>query len=90
MRFISAEAPESRNVPAEPRRPVALIIDELALTGRARPAKRTLLREHDFDLAVITVPTAVRLHGRPYKSFPEISDRLYFLDLVRELSAAVS
>jgi len=47
---------------------------------------RALAEEHHFNVAVITVPTAARLHGRSFTNFPEISDRPYFLDFVLELS----
>ena len=47
---------------------------------------RDLADEHDFDVAVITAPTASRLHGPSYENFPEISERPHFLDFVLALS----
>ena len=58
-----------------------------------REALETVIREmyelaetHDFEVVVITVPTAARLHGPYYENFPEISERPYFLDFVLALS----
>ncbi len=47
---------------------------------------QSLADEHDFEVAVITAPTASRLHGPHFDNFPKISERPHFLDFVRELS----
>jgi lysophospholipase L1-like esterase len=47
---------------------------------------KSLADQHDFEVAVILAPTASRLHGPYFDNFPEISERPYFLDFIRELS----
>jgi lysophospholipase L1-like esterase len=49
---------------------------------------RSLADEHDFEVAVITAPTASRLHGPHFDNFPKISERPHFLDFVEELSSS--
>jgi hypothetical protein len=51
---------------------------------------KSLADEYDFEVAVIMAPTASRLHGPYFDNFPKISDRPYFLDLVKELSESAS
>jgi lysophospholipase L1-like esterase len=48
-----------------------------------------LAETHGFEVAIITAPTAARLHGPYYENFPRISERPHFLDLVLELSRSV-
>jgi hypothetical protein len=50
---------------------------------------KSLADEFDFEVAVITAPSAARLHGPYFDNFPEISERPHFLDFVIELSEAV-
>lgn len=47
---------------------------------------KSLADEYGFEVAVITAPTASRLHGPYFDNFPEISERPHFLDFVGELS----
>jgi hypothetical protein len=47
---------------------------------------KSLADEFDFEVAVITAPTAARLHGPHFYNFPEISKRPHFLDFVIALS----
>jgi len=47
---------------------------------------KSLAIEYDFEVAVIMAPSASRLHGPYFESFPEISGRPHFLDFVSDLA----
>jgi hypothetical protein len=47
---------------------------------------RSISVAHGFQVSVIFAPSAARLHGPYYEGFPELSDRPYFLEIVRGLA----